>query len=226
MKSAMMRLSTRILRPCLIWIACLAQADALSAQTDLAGAISALQRRYSAVETMRAEFQQIYRAPGVVQTESGVMYMKKPGLMRWEYQVPEVKLFVADGRYTYLYTPADRQVMIQRFTVEDLRSTPVQLLLGQGDIRRDYDVSRETRDKGSGGIVLRLTPRAGSREYDFIILECDPATYDLRRIMIRERTGNTSEFTFRDLQTNVKVDAGKFQFKIPKGVEVVRLDEK
>jgi outer membrane lipoprotein carrier protein len=156
------------------------------------------------------------------------MYMKKPGLMCWEYQAPEVKLFVADGHDTYLYTPADRQVLVQRFTVEDLRSTPVQLLLGQGDLRRDYEVSREPAASGrsAGTVVLRLTPRAGSKEYDYILLECEGGSYDLRRLTIRERNGNTSEFVFRGLQTNVKVDARKFQFKIPKGVEVVRLDEK
>jgi outer membrane lipoprotein carrier protein len=198
------------------------------AREDLASAIAGLQRRYAAVNTMRADFRQTYRAPGVDQTESGTMTMKKPGLMRWEYREPEIKLFVADGRDTYLYTPADRQVLVQRFTAADLRSTPLQFLLGQGDIEGSYLVSWELDLKplAVGTLLLRLSPRSGEPGYTHVTIECDGASFDMRRIVIHERSGNTSEFIFSSLRTNVKVDDRQFQFKIPKGVEVVRLDEK
>ncbi len=198
------------------------------AQGDLGETIAAIQGRYAAVESIRADFTQTYHAPGMDQTESGIVTMKKPGLMRWEYTTPEVKLFIADGRDTYLYTPEDRQVLVRRFTLDDLRSTPIQLLLGQGDMRRNYDVSREP-DAGAtaaGVIRLRLTPRAGSSDYAYVVLECAEGSYDLRGIVIHESTGNTSEFQFANLKTNVNVDPQQFRFKIPKGVEVVRLDEK
>ncbi len=48
----------------------------------------------------------------------------------------------------------------------------------------------------------------------------------MRRIVIREQTGSVSEFLLTNLQTNVRVDNRQFEFKIPKGVEVIRLDEK
>lgn len=208
--------------------ALLIAAPCLHAQGDLAATIAAIQRRYAAVDSIRADFTQNYHAPGMDQTESGVVTMKKPGLMRWEYQTPEVKFFVADGRDTYLYTPEDRQVLVRRFTLDDLRSTPIQLVLGQGDMRRNYDVSWEPGAGAMAGgvILLRLTPRAVSAEYAYVILECEAGSYDLRRIVIRERAGNTSEFLFANLKTNVKVEPQQFRFKIPKGVEVVRLDEK
>jgi outer membrane lipoprotein carrier protein len=195
---------------------------------DLASAIAGLQRRYAAVNTMRADFLQTYRAPGVDQTESGTMTMKKPGLMRWEYREPEIKLFVADGRDTYLYTPEDRQVLVQRFTAADLRSTPLRFLLGQGDIEGSFFVSWEPdlKPMAAGTLLLRLTPRSTETGYAHVTIECDGSSFDMRRMVIHERTGNTSEFVFRNLQTNVKIDNKQFQFKIPKGVEVVRLDEK
>jgi outer membrane lipoprotein carrier protein len=200
----------------------------LYAQPNLTAAIAGLQRRYAAVDCLSADFTQRYRGPGVDQTESGTLLMKKPGLMRWEYKTPETKLFVADGRETYLYTPADRQVFVQRFTAADLRSTPLQLLLGRGDIGRDFLVSWEPgANSGAGGPMrVRLTPRGPQSEYAYVVIEYDLSTYDIGYIVIRERTGNTSEFMFRNLKTDIKVDSRQFQFKIPKGVEVVRLDEK
>ncbi len=201
---------------------------AVNAHADLAATIAALQRRYALVDSLSADFTQIYHSPGMDQTESGVVYMKRPGLMRWEYRIPEEKLFVADGRDTYLYTPADRQVLVKHFTLDDLRATPIQLLLGQGDLKRNYDVAWDAAAgaQEGGAISLRLTPRAANADYAYVVLQCDAASFDLRRILIRDRTGDTSEFLFSNFKANAKVNAQQFQFRIPKGVEVVRLDEK
>jgi outer membrane lipoprotein carrier protein len=177
---------------------------------------------------VKADFQQTYRAPGVDQVESGVFWMKKPGLMRWEYRSPEVKLFIATGRETYLYLPDERQVMVSRFRTSELHSTPLQFLLGAGDIAGSFQASLETDIKPSlrGTILLRLTPRTPEPEYSYLMLELDTTTYDVRRIIIRERTGNTSEFLLTNMVTNLKVEDREFEFKIPKGVEIIHLDEK
>jgi len=215
------------LLPAFLSIGLHAAAVAHAQAPDLAAVIAGLQRRHAAVESIRAEFTQKYHAPGIEQTESGTMYMKKPGLMRWEYRDPEVKLFVADGRNTYLYTPEDRQVVIQRFTSEDLRGTPLQFLLGQGDIRRGFEVSWEVVPAlGAAEYLIRLTPRAAASEYAYLVIACDRGSFDLRRLAIGEHSGNISEFLFRNLQVNGKLDGKQFEFKIPKGVEVIRLDEK
>ena len=202
-------------------------APVLLAQADLEAAIAGLQRRYRSVDCLRAEFRQTYRAPGIEQIESGTMTIKKPGLMRWEYREPEVKLFVADGRETWLYTPADRQVLVRRFSAADLQSTPLQFLLGHGDIQRSFQVAWESEaPSAGGGLRLKFTPRSAEADYAYAVVECDARSFDVRGIVIHERTGNTSEFAFTGLRTNVKVDNGQFQFKVPKGVETVRLDEK
>jgi outer membrane lipoprotein carrier protein len=187
-----------------------------------------VQQRYSAVTTVRADFRQNYRAPGIEMEESGTLWMKKPGLMRWEYQSPEPKLFISDGRQTYLYTPADRQVMVSRFSPSELHSTPLEFLLGRGDILRSFRVSIEPGDKPrvEGTFMLRLVPVDPDPNYAYFLLECDSRTFDLRRIVVRESTGNTSEFLLTNLQTNIQTDSKRFDFKIPKGVEVIRVDEK
>jgi outer membrane lipoprotein carrier protein len=195
---------------------------------SLTSTVLGLQNRYAAVKGLTADFRQNYRGPGVDQTESGRLWMKKPGLMRWEYKVPEEKLFIADGRDTYLYTPADRQVLVQSFSAEDLHNTPLRFLLGQGEILKSFTASWESEfsPKLAGTRIFRLTPLASEAEYTFLVLECDATNHDLRRLIIREPTGNTSEFYFANIVTDAKLDKGQFQFKAPKGTEVIRLDEK
>ncbi len=198
------------------------------ADDSVLSAIAGLQQRYAAVSTVTTNFVQTYQAPGMDQTESGTLWMKKPGLMYWEYRLPEPKFFYADGRRTYLYVPADRQVMVRSFTEEDLHSTPLEFLLGRGKILESFDAFRETEIKPSSDayLTVRLVPKASGLDYSSLVLEIDRQTFDLHRIAIRERTGNLSEFTFTEMRTNVKINEGRFRFQIPKGVEVIELDEK
>jgi outer membrane lipoprotein carrier protein len=194
---------------------------------DLDAVVAGLQRRYASVETVTGSFQQTYRAPGIDQVESGVFRMKRPGLMRWEYRQPEEKLFIADGREAFLYAPQDRQVTIQSFSAADMRDTPLEFLLGGADIKRNFAVSWESHLKpvAAQNALIRLSPRSSDGQYEFLVLEVDPNTFDLRRIVIREHSGNTSEFLLTNIILNAKMGNKEFQFKPPKGVEVVRLSD-
>ena len=193
---------------------------------DIEAALSGMENRYAKVETVAGSFKQIARAPGMTQEESGVFKLKRPGLMRWEYRTPEEKLFVADGREFFLYVPRDRQVAIHPLTPADLKRTPLIFLLGGGNIRRDYKVTAETEHKplSADTLLLRLTP-VRDEEYLFVVLELDERTYDIRRVIIRERSGSTSEYLLSDMVTNQKMADKDFQFKPPRGVEIVRLDD-
>lgn len=212
----------RLLVLIFVWICCGAAHAA-----DLNSVVDGLERRYASVETAAGNFLQTYRAPGIDQEESGTFRLKKPGFMRWEYQQPEQKLFVADGRECFLYVPQDRQVTVYPLSASDLRSTPLSFLLGGGDIRKNYVASWETEFKPlfTQTIRIRLKPQKYQEEYVFLVLELDAATFDIRRVTIREHSGNTSEFLLTSVTTNIKVNAKDFQFKPPKGVEVVRLDK-
>jgi outer membrane lipoprotein carrier protein len=217
--------------PWCVWACCLLililLCSASGVALDLTTVTAGLQRRYQSVETISGSFQQTYHAPGVDQAESGVFWLKKPALMRWEYRIPEEQLFVADGRESFLYVPQDRQVTIQPLTASDLHNTPLEFLLGARDISKSFAVSWETEYKPKAGrtVMLRLTPRVNSAAYRFLVLELDQAAFDIRRIVIGEPTGNTMEFLLSNLATNEKIDTKKFQFKPPKGVEILRLGE-
>ena len=222
-----MRLPVRGMQGALLFVFCLLNFRTDSYALDLQDVLSGFQRHYASVETAAGSFRQTYRAPGIDQEESGVFWLKKPGLMRWEYRDPEEKLFVADGREFYLYVPRDRQVTVQPYSVSDLHRTPLEFLLGARDIQGSFLVSWETdfKRKIERTHLIRLTPRQSVTEYEFLILEFDQETYELRRIVIREAGGNTSEFFLTDVTTNVKLDKKTFQFKPPTGTEILQLDD-
>jgi outer membrane lipoprotein carrier protein len=195
--------------------------------TDLATVVAGLQHRYESAETVSGNFQQTYRAQGMDQMKSGVFWLKKPALMRWEYRNPEEELFIADGRDSYDYVPQDHQVTIQPLSASDLHNTPLEFLLGAGNIGKDFTASWETefKPKDKDTVLIHLMPRVNNVAYRFLVLELDQATFDVRGIVIRELAGNTMEFRLSSVAINVKIDKKQFQFKRPKGVEIIRLDE-
>src|SRR6266567_617365 len=75
-------------------------------------------------------------------TERGVVSIKRPGRMRWEYKDPEAKTFVSDGRRFYFYVPADHQVIVRQQDEE--RSIPSLLLAGKGDILGQFAAELDT----------------------------------------------------------------------------------
>jgi outer membrane lipoprotein carrier protein len=186
--------------------------------------VEGMQRRYASVLTIKGSFEQIYRAPGMEQIESGVFFLKKPGLMRWEYRQPEEKLFIADGKESFLFIPQDRQVTVQPFNESDMHNTPLEFLLGSGDYIKSFIPSWDLqfKPKSERAVMIRLTPREIQPEYSFLALELDRENCEIHGIIIQEPGGNTSRFTFTNLMTNVKLNNKDFQFKTPKGVEEIR----
>ena len=224
-KTACLRYN-RYVRACL-FILFLMFCSATATAADFDEALSGMELRYASADTAVGNFKQIYRVPGITQEETGVFKLKRPGLMRWEYRTPEEKLFIADGKECFLYMPIDRQVTIYPLTPADLARTPLAFLLGGGNVRRDYTASEETEYKPAfpDTVMPRLIPVQDNGEYTFVVLELDAKTFDIRRVIIRERNGNTSEFFLSDIVLNQKTNDRDFRFRPPRGVEIIRVQE-
>src|SRR5271169_1810303 len=76
---------------------------------DVHSVAAAVDEHYNRLRTLQAEFTEVYRGAGIERTESGTLWLKKPGKMRWEYRSPREKLFVSDGRDAWFYVPGDHQ---------------------------------------------------------------------------------------------------------------------
>ena len=205
-----------------IWVALLP----IRAQEQTADELAAaLQKKYDTVRDFSADFVQTYRG-GVLNRQikdSGRVMIRKPGRMRWEYQVPEEKLFVSDGAKVYSYVPEDKQVTIVPVPPDDQAASPALFLAGKGNITRDFSASLVERPAGQpeGTRALRLVPRTPQAEYDWLIIVVDPATLTLRGLVTGDSQGGTSSFSFTNMKENVGLADKLFTFTPPRGVEVV-----
>src|ERR1700690_3101182 len=141
---------------------------------DVHAIAQAVDNHYNHLRTLQAEFTETYRGAGIERTESGSLWLKKPGKMRWEYRSPKEKLFVSDGKDAWFYLPGDRQV--RRSSVkklDDLRS-PLGFLLGKTRLEKELDGLSAAPDVAPvtpGNTVLRGVPRAMADRVHEVVLE-------------------------------------------------------
>jgi outer membrane lipoprotein carrier protein len=185
----------------------------------------AIQRKYDTVNAFDTDFVHTYRG-GVLKTkltERGHLLVKKPGRMRWEYTEPEKKLFVSDGFKVYFYIPDDKRVVISNAPRDDRPATPAMFLAGKGNLTRDYTPSLVDPPEGSapGSRALKLVPKVAQPDYDWLTLVVDPATLSLRGLSYGDAQGGISTFSFEHLKENPGMSDKEFDFKPPRGVDVV-----
>ncbi|MCH6568539.1 MAG: outer membrane lipoprotein chaperone LolA [Acidobacteria bacterium] len=184
--------------------------------------IARLQQKYEALESFSADFEQMFQGGGVQLRESGIVKMKKPGKMYWEYQQPTPKLFIADGKKSYFYLPQDKQVIVSDLDLENA-STPLLFLVGKGKIQEDFQVELEEVEKPlqAENLLVRLTPKRPQGGYSYLMLEIDPSTYLIYRLIVIEPIGNRNEYIMKNIRENIRISDQQFRFKLPKDVEVL-----
>src|SRR6266498_2702864 len=129
---------------------------------DIKAVASAVDAHYNHLRSLQAEFTELYRGSGTERTESGTLWLKKPGKMRWEYRSPREKLFVSDGKDAWFYLPGDRQVRKTPVRkLDDLRS-PLGFLLGKTKLEKELQalsLATDVTPAVAGDTVLRGIPK-------------------------------------------------------------------
>jgi outer membrane lipoprotein carrier protein len=179
-----------------------------------------VEERHGRMADLVARFTQSYRSGmlGREIVERGVVSIKRPGRMRWEYKDPESKLFVTDGRTFYFYVPADKQVVVSEQDAE--RSLAGRLLSGRGGLLEEFDASLE-EPLEEGVLRVKLVPRREQPEVEQAFLDVEPSGR-IRSILLEDIQGNRTRFRFEGVRENTGVADKLFHFEVPAGVEVIR----
>src|SRR5206468_578812 len=164
------------------------------------------------LRSLQADFTEIYQGSGIARTESGTLWLKKPGKMRWEYRSPEEKLFVGDGNDAWLYLPAEKQVRKSNMRkLEDFRS-PLAFLLGKTKLEKELTgltFAPEVQAWKEGNSVLRGVPRGMEDRVHTVLLEVTP-DYRIARILIQGVDDSITEYRFSDQKEDMQLSDGKF----------------
>jgi outer membrane lipoprotein carrier protein len=196
-------------------IAAFSQQVALSAN-DLAKRVD---EHYNHLQSLKAGFTEQYEGLGMRRSESGVMMLRKPGRMRWEYQSTAGKVFVLDGKYAWFYAPGGTQVQrIAASQLDDLRS-PLRFLLGH--TRIESELQGLTLAVGQNGTyTLSGLPKGQQKRITRLSLTVT-ASGVISGIVIEEVDGAQTRFNFTGEEPNAVIPESAFHFTPPAGVPVV-----
>ncbi|HZQ18545.1 MAG TPA: outer membrane lipoprotein chaperone LolA [Terriglobales bacterium] len=179
--------------------------------------------KYNHLQTLEADFIEIYQGVGAVRSESGKLWLKKPGKMRWEYRSPEEKLFVADGHTGWLYLPLEKQVRKSSMkSLDDLRS-PLAFLLGKTKLEKELfglSFAPDIETWHTDDMILRGVPAALSDRISEVLLEITPE-HQIARILIHSVDDSTTEYRFSNQKENINIPDSQFRFTPAPGTEVI-----
>jgi outer membrane lipoprotein carrier protein len=184
-------------------------------------------RYYNNLQSLKADFTESYRGAGMQRSESGTLWLKQPGRMRWEYRAPAEKLFISDGKTAWFYVPGEQRASKSPVKkLDDLRS-PLRYLLGKTKLQKEFDALSLAPDAPPavpGDVILRGVPKGMSDRVQQVMLEIN-VNNQIDRIVIEEVDGAVTEFRFSNMEQNVAIADQRFHFTAPPGVEVVDVAE-
>lgn len=185
--------------------------------------VETLDGRYNSMHSWEADFTQTYTSGLTTRSESGKLYLQKPGRMRWDYTQPVVKHFIVNGSDVWQYTAGDNEATVTEIKNEaDLR-TPLRFLLGHTDLNKELDRLSYSGlvPWHAGDYVIHGYPHADEAgSWREVWIEITPV-YEIDRLVIVGVDGSQNDIRLSHIRPNVELDRGLFDFKPPPGVRIV-----
>jgi outer membrane lipoprotein carrier protein len=209
---------TRSVTTRLLWCVFIS-VPALAAPLDTDLLLKNIEARYNRAQSLKLDFSESYAGiKSPVQNDSGVLFLRKPGRMRWEYAAPAGKVFISDGKDVILYSPEDQQAQKSKLKESEDMRAPLAFLLGKLDFKKEFK-SFQTRVEGNDSWIV-AEPKSENLAYSKVEFLATPEG-EIRRVRITGQDQSKLDFRFSNEQLNVPVAQSLFTFHPPPGVQVV-----
>ena len=228
---------------CLLVVLCALPLQAASPPASLKDVVSALEKGYAGLQDVQADFSQKTTITAVnrEQKGSGEVMLKRPAsataMFRFNYAKPKQQI-ISNGRQVWFYTPENKQVLVSSVAAMFTGGNSIALtyLTGLGHVPRDFEIAFAAvpQDK-TGNYQLELTPKKPSAVLARLQLTISAeavgqmqASGDVKDVfpiiasVIHDAAGNRTRIDYSRARVNKGLDNGKFNFRIPEGVEVIK----
>jgi len=183
-----------------------------------ANALSSLEKFYSSVNTLRAEFRQtVFDADQqIIDQSRGALYIARPGRFRWEYLSPLPQNIISNAEKIWVHDIELEQVTVRNYQ-QTLAGTPAELLAGTGDITEQYEVS--TIESADENEWLLLQPKVDDTQ--FVDIRIGFKNDKLTTMRLTDSFERTTQLIFDELQENAPINLTLFSFEVPDDVDVI-----
>ena len=192
---------------------------AFAADSRLDTLLKGVEARYNKAKTLQVLFKEEYTPPGHGRrTESGILMLRKPGRMRWDYSQPPGKLVVADSKLFWIYTPSENRVERVKFQESDDMRAPLAFLLGKLHFDKEF---RNLQGKPEGQDTrITAEPKTDNLPYSAVEFLVAPDGH-IKEVKVTGFDKSILHFNFDQERVDPKLDDKLFNFQVPKGAELV-----
>jgi outer membrane lipoprotein carrier protein len=198
-------------------------ATAADAQTETGVVVQGLQDWLDGTEDLEGSFLQalISGALGSGLEESGRLYVKRPGRMRWDYRDPDTKVAIVDGDRTWLYLQDEAQLILGRLGEEG--ALLPSLIAAERRLADEFDADLIATPEGGGdgAFWLRLRPRLAADSFESVVVTLRPPGFAIESAEVLDSAGNRMLYRFSEMRRNTGVPDDLFRFEPPAGTTIL-----
>lgn len=167
------------------------------------------------------------KAMDITDHATGKVYIKYPGMMRWEYEKPNRQIIITDADKLWIYRPEDRQVMTGKAPTFFRDGKGASFLSDIRLIRQKFDISLEQGPAAENDLFyhLKLIPREKTLDITEIRLLISGNTFNVRQVLTLNVYGDETRIDLINFAFGLDLDDSLFSFEIPQGVDVIQIDE-
>ena len=189
------------------------------AETPEQQTLDAIQQKYENILTFEANFTQrsyVKMMDKTLETK-GKVQIKKPGMMKWTYGLPDTQVLISNGKILWHYVSDENQVT--KVPLENIYSsnTPALFLAGQEKLTQIFNIE----NINTNPLSITLSPKQEDQSLKRLQLFADKKNFQITGSTVYDKLGNKTEIRFSNIKTNIDIPKRTFQFQAPPNTEVL-----
>ncbi len=146
---------------------------------------------------------------------SGTMLVQRPNNLRWQTQSPSEQLIVVNGSKMWIYDK-DLEQVTKQSAKNQIGNTPALLLSGDyKKIAKNFTITQPYANKH----YYKLYPKTKDANLNSMTISFKGGKPVM--MVINDSLGQATSIKFSNIKLNPSIAKSKFNFKIPKGVDVI-----
>ena len=197
-----------------------AQSQAPAARDPATAIAQRVQRHYERIQDFSARFAQTSTYPtfGNVKNATGKVFLKKPVLLRWQYD--DGRLIVIDGKELWNWNPEDNEAQVKRGFGVDQVPSEFAFLFGKGKLLDRFTVRSVARPGDlPPGEAIELVPRKPSADVQRLLFVVDKRGQVLASVLTNGQ-GDVNQLVFSEAKVSSGLPDSLFRFDPPKDAHV------
>ena len=171
----------------------------------------------SGINTLKAEFKQtIYSSSKeAIDYSEGLIWLKKPEQILWEFQRPNIKKIIVDGESVSIYDANLNQLLIVPYT-DQYQSSLASILINNENLEAFYEIHSKINDDG----FYLITLFQKKDDSLFTKIEISISEMLIHTIKLWDSSGQSIAIVLENIEMNISLPDSSFKFTPPKGVDI------